>query len=253
MATEQDRTPLLPLTPPSATHQNTVVLCNYGDMTRLSKRTRTSGSGKTSVRMTLDIQATPLLVTLNGAELGKGPSAAIAALIRRQTQDITVTAAPSTIARRKRAAAALASGSRGSGRELARYTAARTKANGPPGWSSRIGNDSGLLANGIFATQNPKEGAWTINVTANRFDLRTWNGDQASLEAWIARYVSLVPALADPRTILLDDSFRKAVTAGAKAAVVKPSQSALKRWLDLVARFAQTGRMTEALVGEALG
>jgi hypothetical protein len=230
VATERDRTPLLPLTPPSRTHQRTIVLNDYGG-TVLSQRTRTNAAGRSGVRMTLDIKSTPLLVNLNGMELGRGPSEAIKGLLQQQTRAISQPAAPATILRRKAAASAVA---RGDSRAIKRYTAARTKA-GPPGTYSTIGNDSGMLANGFFVTQNPKEGSWTINVTANRFDPATWGGSLASLQAWIARYVSLMPALRDPRTITASKEFRDAVMAAPPVReLTRSSMRVVKDWITAI-------------------
>lgn len=246
MATERDRTPLLPLTPPSSTHQTTIVLCDYGGSI-LSQRTRRSGSGKTTVRMTMDIKAEPLVARLNGVELGRGPSEAIRLIMQEQTRAIRETAAPATIRRRERAAKELSGG--GSTRRLrgasvssganvrARYIAART-ANNRPGFYNTIGNDSGLLANGFFVTQNPKEGSWTINVAANRLDPKTWNGDLASLQAWVARYVQLMPALRDPRSILTDRRFVEAVMKA--PTVVKLTKGNMQRLKELLGLVNQT-------------
>lgn len=257
MATQQDRTPLLPLTPPSQTHQTTVVLCDYGGAmglprgvgTVLSQRTRTSGSGRTSVRMTLDIKATPLLANLNGVELGRGPSEAIRQILQEQSLAIGAFVTPATTLFRKRMARAFAGQtaqratrlSRGaqvaikrSDADLARerYASGRLEPRIPGGESAkRVGIDSGRLARGWFVRQNPKEGAWTINSPANRFSLDTWLGDAASLQAWIARFVSLVPALRDPRTILADKRFKDAVASSPP--VVKLTRSnwqILKEW-----------------------
>ena len=252
MATEQDRTPLLPLTPPSATHQTTVILCDYGG-TVLSQRTRTSGSGKTGVRMTLDIKATPLLANLNGVEMGRGPAEAIRAILEDQSLNITEIAAPATLKFREKMKRAYNGQSKSSGSVLrrgatvsvqqsdaayarARYSGGRTGGM-EPGTSVRIGVDSGRLARGWFVRQNPKEGAWTINVPANRFDPSTWGGDLASLQAWITRYVSLMPALRDPRSILTDKRFKDAVLKSPP--VVKMTRSgwqAAKDWIAEINR-----------------
>ena len=258
MATERDRTPLLPLTPPSRTTQKTIVLCDYGG-TVLSQRTRTSGSGKTGVRMTLDIKATPLLANLNGVELGKGPAEAIRAILEEQSLNIGEVAKPATLKFRERMRRAYngqtpSSGSvlrRGStvsvqrsDAQLARerYSGGRTVAR-EPGSSVRVGVDSGRLARGWFVRQNPKEGSWTINVPANRFDMKTWGGDEASLQAWITRYVSLVPALANPRSLLQDARFRNAVkSAPPVAAMTRSGWQAFKEWVALINRSAAVGQ-----------
>lgn len=248
MATQQDRTPLLPLTPPSLTRQTTVILADYGGAV-LSQRTRTSGAGRTGVRMTLDIKATPLLLNLNGQELGKGPSEAIRAIIEAQNLAISAPASPSTILRRKTAANQMSGATpktrrlRGatvatSNKTRQRYSGGRLGLMYPGAANSdALGNDSGRLAKGWFVTQNPKEGAWTVNCPANRFNLDTWIGDAASLHAWIARFVSLVPALRDPRSILREQSFRDAVQNS--TVVLKLTRSMWERWRSLIGDLNQ--------------
>lgn len=272
MATQQDRTPLLPLTPPSAVHQTTVILCDYGSAmglprgvgTVLSQRSRTSGSGRTSVRMTLDIKATPLLANLNGMELGKGPSEAIRAILEEQSLNITATVTPATRLFRERMKRAYLGQteprktrlSRGAqvpikrnDADLARerYAAGRMMPRVPGGLAAaRVGVDSGRLARGWFVRQNPKEGAWTINSPANRFSLDTWLGDAASLQAWIARFVSLVPALRDPRTILNDQRFRDAVAKSPP--VVKITRTNLQALKDFIRAAGSSAQQADALL-----
>lgn len=223
MATPNDRTPLLPLTPADGTHQDTVVLNDYGGM-RLEERTRTSKAGKTSVRMSLSIKATPILHNLNGLELGMGPANAIRDLLEKQTKDIGQPAAASTLLRRKEWARQFAAGVP---QAVARYAGGKTGPK-PPNQTVRLGNDSGRLAEGWFVRQNPKEGSWTINVPANRFDPTTWGGSTASLRAWIDRFVQLVPALAEPRSILEDGGFVRAVATSKP--VVLLNEANLRIW-----------------------
>ncbi len=263
MATQQDRTPLLPLTPPSQVHQTTVVLCDYGG-TVLSQRSRTAGSGRTSVRMTLDIKATPLLANLNGVELGRGPSEAIRAILEDQSLNITATVTPATSLFRERMKRAYLGQtapsktrlSRGaqvaikrSDADLARerYAAGRMTPRVPGGKGAvRVGIDSGRLARGWFVRQNPKEGAWTINSPANRFSLDTWLGDAASLQAWITRFVSLVPALRDPRTILTDRRFQDALAKSPP--VVKLTRSNWQVLKDWAKSTGQSAAQASALL-----
>ena len=275
MATQQDRTPLLPRTPPSLTTQKTIILCDYGVTmlgdkalgTVLSQRTRTSGSGKTGVRMTLDIKATPLLANLNGVELGKGPSEAIRALLEAQTVRISEQVSPATQKFREQMQRGYNGQSEGGPTVLrrgaqvavkrssiqlanARYRGGRSEPR-EPNRTKRIGNDSGRLSHGWFVTQNPKEGAWTVNVPANRFSMETWGGDEASMQAWIARFVSLVPALRDPRSILSEQSFRKAVaSAPAVVALTRSNMQILRDYITYANRtIGGAGQIVDSLGG----
>ena len=246
MATQNDRTPLLPLTPASGTHQTTVVVNDFGGVV-LSERTRTSGNGNTAVRYTLDIKATPILNDLNGVELGRGPSAAIRDILEAQVSNIGQRAAEATLLKRKTAANAFRAGASWA---LKRYTGGRTGATPPGqgganGQGDTFGNDSGRLARGWFVTQNPKEGSWTINSPANRLDPATWGGP--GFEAFVARLVDLVPALRDPRTLLDEPAFVRAV---ANAPPVVTLAGAGGRIASAYARAALSGiRTVVRLVG----
>ena len=136
-------------------------------------------------------------------------------------------AKPSTIARRKRAAMELASG--GGENVQRRYKAART-ANDPPGSSVRVGSDSNLLYNGWFLRQNPAEGAYTINVPANRLDPATFGGGLGALQRWVDRLVTLIPALTG-QGVLEDDGFVRAV--GKSNPVQVLSRGAGWTWSDV--------------------
>ncbi len=261
MATQNDRTPLLPLTPASGTHQTTVVVNDFGGVV-LSERTRTSGNGNSAVRYTLDIKATPILNDLNGVELGRGPSAAIRDILETQVLNITAVAKPATRTFREKMERAFAGRTESSATRLRRgvqvpvkkpmtqiaqerYGAtARTPAR-PPNQSVRFANDSGRLARGWFVTQNPKEGSWTINSPANRLDPATWGGP--GFEAFVARLVDLVPALRDPRTLLDEPAFVRAV---ANAPPVVTLAGAGGRIASAYARAALSGiRTVVRLVG----
>mgnify|MGYP000603207431 CR=1 FL=1 len=201
--------------------------------------------------MSLSIKAEPILNNLNGLELGMGPANAIRDLLEKQTKDIGEVAKPSTLARRARAAALFARGGASEqvrrnvgvdgARVMARYTGGKTGAKPPNTQGVRIGNDSGRLAEGWFVRQNPKEGAWTINVTANRFDPQTWGGSMASLQAWIERFVNLIPALRVPTSILEDDGFTRAVATSKPVMLLGEARGRiLKAWMGAARSVVRT-------------
>lgn len=221
-------TPNVPTMPPDGTHQDTVVLNDFGGV-RLSERTRTSKAGKTAVRYTLDIDAEPVLHNLRGVDLGRAPAQAILDLIRKQHRDVSELAKPSTMERRKRAAKELAAGgstrrARGgtvSSGDLVRrrYIAART-ASDAPGTSARVGSDSNMLYNGWAIRHNPAEGVYTINVPANRLNPDTFNGGMPALQRWLERFAKLVPALTG-RGVIEDEGFIRAVGSSKVVQVLK--------------------------------
>ena len=231
------------------TTQDTIVLNDFGG-TVLSQRTRTSSAGKATVRYTLDIKATPILNTLNGVDMGKGPAFAIRDLLEAQTLAISQPAAPATVLKRRQAAAALA---RGEAWATRRYTGGRTGltrpgTGGANGAGNTFGNDSGRLARGYFVMQNPKEGSWTVNVPANRLDPSTWNG--SGFEAFVSRFVQLVPALGNPRSILNEESFVRAVAQSHPVKVLTGANAEVWRtWLKAARDIVGIGNRTLDIAG----
>jgi hypothetical protein len=156
------------------------------------ERRRTTSKG-TSSRYTLTIEAEPIMHDLSETHLGEGPAETIAAVIKQQIKGITAIAAPSTLLKRRSAAKALA---KGTPYAVKRYSGGRTGTTAPSG-SVRLFNDSGRLADGILVKQNPAEKNWTINVTANRLDPRTFR-NQALFLAMLERLAQYVPVLRKP-------------------------------------------------------
>ena len=218
--------------------QDVIVLNDFGGV-QLEERTRTTKSG-TAVRYTLGIKAEPILHNLRGLDLGRKPAQAILDLIRTQHRNIAQMAAPSTMARRRRAAAELKNGGSTRLRRGAnvtsgdlvkrRYVAART-ANDPPGTSARFGSDSNLLYNGWFLRQNNAEGTWTVNVPANRLDPTTFNGGLAALQRFVEHLTALIPALRGVG-VLEDAAFIRAV------ATSSPVRVLTMTWFDKASKYS---------------
>ena len=219
--------PLVPTMAPSGVHQETVIL-NDAESWTLDQRTRTSASGKTSVRYSLSIKAEPILNNLRGVDLGAGPAAAILALIQKQHRAITETVKPSTSIRREVWQRAF---DRGEPSAMARYAGGKTGEMRPGGRSAaRVGIDSGRLLAGWFLRQNPAEGTYTINVPANRLDPATFGGGLGALQRWVDRLVTLIPALTG-QGVLEDDGFVRAV--GKSNPVQVLSRGAGWSWSDV--------------------
>lgn len=219
-----------------AVSQETIVLNDYsGSATQ--RRTRTTSNG-TSVRYTLSIKSEPILVDFDPLKLGKGPAEAIAALVSKQIRAISETASLSTQLGRKYAANAFAAGQSWAKK---RYSGGRTGAK-PPGAASsdRLFNDSGRLADGIFASENKKEGNWTINVPANRFDPTTFKGGESAILSMIERLRNLVPALKGD--VLSDPATREAIKTATADAIFVMSNVAkannAKAWRELRNKIA---------------
>jgi hypothetical protein len=231
--------------PPGSSNftQDTVVLNDFSGVT-FEQRTRTNKTtGAVGVRYSLSIEAEPILHNLDGMMLGRGPAEAIRDLLEKQARSIGEFVKPATKRARDKMAKAYAAGK---DYAVKRYTGGRTGATPPKGGGTdRIGVDSGRLAGGWHVMQNPVEQSFSVNVPANRFTPETWGGTMASLQAWVQRFVSLVPALKDPKSILASDDFVKAVgksspvqlLAGADLRIWKAYAGVVRSAIGQVARF----------------
>lgn len=204
------------------------VLLDYRG-TSFEERTRKSGKN----HVTVSVQSTPIAVHLDPVALGRPVAAAIAKAIADGIRGIREKASAATILKRKYAETAFA---KGKGWALKRYAGGRTGAK-PPGRRDELFNDSDRLAGGIVAMPNPKEQAFTINVTANRFDRSTF--DDASFTRMLNRLYQLVPALQRPleQPAVIDavnETWANMHVKGELAAAEKQSASTVKLMLELL-------------------
>jgi hypothetical protein len=216
----------------------------------IDQRTRTTSRG-TKDRFSVTIKSEPLIVNLDPVLLGQEPSLAMAKLLKNKIRDIGAPASPATI---KRRISALRSASPGR-----RYTGGRLGAMNP-GQTSRLFNDSGRLAVGIFARANRKESSWTINVPANRFDPSTFNGGLPAILLMIERLAFYVPELKNPKLMLDDAEFRAAVKRSLKKVHAKklPMGTPAERVSSEIARqsssnLSQMAQWAEGLLATLTG
>lgn len=207
--------------------QDTVVINDLNGL-RLEQRTRTTSSG-TAVRYSIGITSEPILHDLDPIKLGDGPAQAIVAVIRQQIRDIGEFASLATRARREKAEEAFAAGKAWAQK---RYSGGRTGATAP-NKTERLFNDSGRLADGLFARENKVEKTWTINVPANRLDPTTFVGGAAALSGMFLRLRQHVPALANPRTLIDSPLVIAALNRSIKGLIVTRK--------DLVGRIFRAG------------
>lgn len=200
----------------------TSIVINEG----LTERQRTTGAG-TKSRYTIEVKSEPILHELNEEQLGKGPAEAIAEAIRNGIKSITEFAKPTTLRQRDAAKRAL---ERGAAWAKRRYAGGRTGQKAPSG-SVRLFNDSGRLADGVVAQQNVSEGAWTINVTANRLDPSTFKSRE-DFVSMVDRLRSMVPAMRDPTAV---PAVREAIADGIRNLLIRE----LKRTDDLLVARAR--------------
>jgi len=225
-----------------ATSQTTVLINDFG----LQRRTRVSDTyrnvpGAGRKRYTIQIKSEPIAVNLDPRMLGKPVADEIARSFKRQIEAIADTAKPSTIRRRAQAREALLSGDP---KAFRRYSGGRTL-NRLPGASARLFNDSGRLANSVTARAT-KNQEWVINIAANRFDPKTFNGGEAAISAMVARLSTYVPALRDAR-LWFDDQLvaKKALdairNAHGKRGRKRPDDVPPSDW-ELLKRYLRLGR-----------
>lgn len=185
--------------------QKVFLLNDYRDVEMKRRYRYSSFEHKTNIgksRYTLNIKAEPLLVGLEEVALVAGPAAAALEAIREDIGNITENAAKGTLEFRKEAHDAYF---RGDQWALDRYRQL-DRVQGPvypPGSSNKLFNDSGRLRQGISLKQNPREGAFTVNLPASR-DLN--GGDPKMFQ----KFVRLVPSVS-PRKLIGDARFEKAV------------------------------------------
>ncbi len=191
-----------------AVSQDVVVVNDLGTSS-LSSRTRTNASGGESVRYSIELQAEPILHDFNQEALGQGPAEAIRALLERKIKELKATASPATGHRRANASVGLAAGNPS---DVARYSGGKTGTK-PPRLETppRLFNDSGRLAEGLAVRFNPTSDNFTINVTANRLDPRTFRGGEAGIVAMWQRLVALVPEFKGGLDVLKHEEIRAAV------------------------------------------
>ena len=199
--------------------QDVVVLNDMG-ASSLSSRTRTTASGSTAVRYSIEMRADPILHDFNQENLGQGPAVAIRDLLSRKMKEIGVKASDATRLRRANAVAGLAAGVPA---YVARYSGGKIGTK-QPNQSEALFNDSGRFANGMAVRFNPTDNNFTINVPANRLDPRTFGGGEAALVRMWERLVALVPEFKGGIDVLKHEEIRAAVAdAVADSIVTKDS------------------------------
>lgn len=156
-----------------------VIIINRGMETRRS----TSGKVRRSIRIDADV----MTINTDPKSLGKPVADGIANHYRKAVKAIAGTASAATLEYRKRASKAFAAGKSWA---VQRYAGGKIGAK-PPNQSTALFNDSDRFADSIVANAS-SDGAWRVNVAANRLDDRSGNPDRI----W-NRLVSLVPEFAN--------------------------------------------------------
>ncbi len=160
-----------------------------GGNVAFARREGTLASGaKRKPRYTLESKSEPLLMDLDGMNLGQGVAATWLKRIQDQWHGIAVVVSPATQAMRVTAGEAF---QRGKAWALKRYAGGRI---GPklPNQTNKFGLDSLRTVDGLAMRANPTDGSYTINAPANRFNPETFG---PGFDAYISKIRALVPIL----------------------------------------------------------
>lgn len=201
----------------------------------MRERVRTSRSGATRSRVTVDISGESIGIGLDPRAYGAPVAQAIADLFRERIRMIAETVSPATKRAREAAAKAFAAGKSWA---VKRYAGGKLGAKAP-NQSDRKFNDSGRMADSIVATAREGEKDFVINMAANRLNPETVNGGMAGLEKIWAELVRLVPELGNPRLLMDNVKVRRSVNEAVNENVFKTASDRVDRVRQLVqARMA---------------
>jgi hypothetical protein len=173
---------------------------------------RTSKTGR--VRYTIKVRSEPVIFNLDPKQIGATVTQSIIHHLRERVRNISAQASPATIEWRKVAAKAYAAGKPWA---MRRFSGGRTGATAPTESTTAL-NNSGRFVNSIVGNAS-NDGAWRVNVAANRLDART-----ADVQRFWNRLVELVPEFGDPRRLLESDIVRKGIDR-ARADMIKKAQA----------------------------
>jgi hypothetical protein len=178
-----------------------IVLSDYSNLSSgaiRGRRGRTSAKTgqRGRARFTIEIVSEPITHQFDELALGKGPAEAAARGVAAKIRSITEPVSDTTQAIRAYQEQAYAAGKPWAKRRFGFRGGDRRPRDG----ELRKFNHSGTFADGMTATENKTEKAWTINVPANRLDPRTSRhaGDFARITDALRR---LVPEMDDPRRL----------------------------------------------------
>jgi hypothetical protein len=202
---------------------------------------RTSSTGKQ--HYTIRVSSEPVVFNLDPKALGRPIAAAIVHHFRERIKGITAIAAPRTLKAREVERRAY---QRGEPWAVKRFNGGRTGAT-PPHDSNRAFDSSGRLANSITGNAS-SDGAWRINVAANRLDATTGN-----IERIWTRLRELVPEFAEPARLLENDVLRKAIGQSVEDMRKKAKATTGKLQIGVAKALFDLGRQALDVIDSALG
>jgi hypothetical protein len=191
----------------------------------LERRTRTLASGKTADRYTVTLDSKPLSLDFDTKTLGAPVAQAITDHLRQRLSEIGATASPATLKARKAEQVAF---EKGKPWAVKRFSGGKIGPT-PPNQSTRIGFDSGRLANGLVA--NPtKDNNWVINVPANRLNAASLGSDAAVMRV-LDRLRQFVPEFGSASALTTVLSVRRAIKEASAAITQKSRGKAISKYV----------------------
>lgn len=158
-------------------------------------------------RMSIEIEATPIVHQFDDLMLGKEPAAAIAAALTKAVKGIRAEVSTATKYTRTRQEIAYAAGKPWAVRRFG----FRKNARPPHSGNATMFNHSGTFADSIVATENRTDKSWTVNVAAIRLDPRT-SQNPAQFAAITQTLIRLVPEFGDPTKLAHHPDVQAAIT-----------------------------------------
>ena len=200
---------------------------------------RTTKSGKQ--RFHIKVESEPLFFNLSPKDLNAQIALGVAHHLREKMRGIGAVAAPATLRARKTAEMAMQAGKSWA---MKRYAGGKFGGK-PPNTSDRLFNDSGRFIESLVASA-ASDGAWRMNVAANRLDPQTASGGAAGVQRIWNRLVQLVPEFQNIGSIisqnaLLERTVKNMIAKGKKteggAGLMQVAQAAF-RVLQSASRLA---------------
>jgi hypothetical protein len=198
-----------------------IVLSDYSNLSsgaikgRQGRERQDGTRGK--ARMTIEIQSEPLVVNFDEIQLGAGPAAAIAEVMKERIGGVQETVKDSTLYTRTRQELAYDAGKPWAQK---RFGGGRIGNMAPKSGEARYLNHSGRLRESVVATENKTEKGWTVNVAANRLDPSTSRNaaEFANITDAFNRFVKPETIWNDPKVVAaIDASFQEHIVEAWKA------------------------------------
>lgn len=203
---------------------------------------RAKANGKS--RVVIKVKSEPLIFNLDPKQAGKPVAAAIVQVLREKVAGITQRAADATLVYRQKALKAFVLDKPWA---MKRYSGGKTGSM-PPARSEEAFRDSGRFEKSIVGSAS-SDGAWRINVSANRLTGDTSRGAQFIYD----KLVSLVPEFAKPELLMDSPKVAEAIQTAMKTMIVKGQASSSKLAFDIVRGWIEVAEAAyETFVGEFL-